>query len=334
MTGITRFEQSHKSRMEECLAGNRMPYPPVALWRHFPVDDQMPDRLAAAIVNFQSIFDFDLVKVTPASSFCLRDWGVHDIWNGDSEGTRSYTSPIIDKPEDWLGLLQLDPYKGFLGKQLEVLRLISPQYAQHTPVLQTIFNPMSQAKNLAGQDALLKMMRSDPESLHAGLKTITRTTIRFIQACMEIGIDGIFLAIQHAQSNLLSEAEFEAFSLPYDLEILAAAKDLWLNMVHIHGEGIFFENIEQYPAQILNWHDRHTSPSIAEARQNYSGVICGGLSRLESLVLGDPAVIRKEAQNAIQDSGGSRFVLGTGCVVPITAPFGNLLAARNSVFPA
>ena len=28
-------------------------------------------------------YDFDLVKVTPASSFCLRDWGAEDRWTGN-----------------------------------------------------------------------------------------------------------------------------------------------------------------------------------------------------------------------------------------------------------
>jgi uroporphyrinogen decarboxylase len=311
-----------------------MPTPPVALWRHFPVDDQTPEHLAAAITNYQTMFDFDLVKVTPASSFCLRDWGIRDEWKGDAEGTRAYTEPIIHKSEDWLNLPVLNPNEGYLARQLQVLRLLTPHFSHHTPVLQTIFNPMAQAKNLAGPDALLKMMRSQPELLHTGLKTITRSTIQFIHACMEYGIDGVFFAVQHAQSNLLSEEEFETFCLPYDLEILEQVKNLWLNMVHIHGEGIYFSKVAQYPVQILNWHDRHTSPGISEARKHSNGVLCGGLSRNESLVLGDPVSIKQEAENAICESGGSKFILGTGCVVPITAPFGNLIAARNSVFQA
>lgn len=334
MTSLKRFDQSHRTRLEDCLSGKPMTVPPVALWRHFPVDDQSPDRLAAAIMNYQSTFDFDLVKVTPASSFCLRDWGVRDIWQGDSEGTRAYTNHVILEPQDWPNLPVLNPLDGFLSAQLQVLRLLKPHFYPHTPILQTIFNPMAQAKNLAGQENLLKMMRSYPELLREGLKIITRTTVQFILACKEIGIDGIFFAVQHAQSSLLSEKEFETFCQPYDLEVLAAVKDLWLNMVHIHGEGIYFDKASQYAAQVLNWHDRHTSPDIQTARKTYNGVICGGLSRLESLVLGDPDQIRLEARRAIQDAGGSKFILGTGCVVPITAPFGNIVAARNSVIPS
>ncbi|HBY07699.1 MAG TPA: uroporphyrinogen decarboxylase, partial [Chloroflexi bacterium] len=73
---------THRQRLETCLSGQIPDRTPVALWRHFPVDDQTPAGLAAATLNFQHNFDFDLVKVTPSSSFCLRDWGIGDEWRG------------------------------------------------------------------------------------------------------------------------------------------------------------------------------------------------------------------------------------------------------------
>jgi len=309
-----------------------MPQPPVALWRHFPVDDQSPDRLAAAISNYQNSFDFDLIKVTPASSFCLRDWGLKDKWTGNPEGTRDYSTPIVQKPEDWKSLTILNPNKGFIGDQLTTLGYVIREFSPDTPVLQTIFNPMSQAKNLVGQSGLLSMMRESPQALHEGLRVITESTIRFIREACSLGIDGIFLAVQHAQSSLLTENEFDKFCDPYDRELLAAASSLWLNMVHIHGEGIYFNKVSHYPAQVLNWHDRHTPPDIREARKTYAGAICGGLRRIESLVLGSPADIHVEAREAIRNSERNKFILGTGCVVPVTAPYGNIIATRNSVF--
>ena len=100
---------THKERIQTSI-NNEMPdRPPVALWRHFPVDDQTPETLAAATLNFQQSYDFDLVKVTPASSFCLRDWGVEDEWIGDTEGTRRYTKHAIQDPRDWEKLPALDP---------------------------------------------------------------------------------------------------------------------------------------------------------------------------------------------------------------------------------
>jgi uroporphyrinogen decarboxylase len=53
--------------------------------------------------------------------------------------------------------------------------------------------------------------------------------------------------------------------------------------------------------------------------------------RQDTLVYGNPAEVRTEAADAIQQTNGKRFILGTGCVVPIIASHGNLLAARKSV---
>ena len=49
-------------------------------------------------------------------------------------------------------------------------------------------------------------------------------------------------------------------------------------MVHIHGEDIYFEQVSKYPVQIVNWHDRETSPSLAQAQKTFKGVLCGGLA--------------------------------------------------------
>ncbi len=322
---------THRERLESVLSNQVPDRIPVALWRHFPVDDQDPARLAAATAAYQRQFDFDLIKVTPGSSFSVRDWGVSDEWRGDPEGTRDYVSHPIHHPEDWLRLPVLDPHKGTLGNQLECLKLLVSEFSPHTPILQTVFNPLSQAKHLIGKDLLLVHMRLYPDAVKKGLATITQTTLDFIQAARATGIDGLFYAVQHAQYGLLSEQEFQEFSQPFDLEILKNTGPLWLNLLHLHGENVMFDQVVDYPVQALNWHDRSTQPDLAGGLQRFSGIVCGGLRRVESMVLGTPASIQAEALDAIRQTNGKRFILGTGCVVPTTAPYGNLLAARNAV---
>jgi uroporphyrinogen decarboxylase len=322
---------THRSRLETCLSGVKPDRPPVALWRHFPVDDQSPDRLAAASAAFQRQFDFDLIKVTPSSSFCIRDWGVEDQWRGEAEGTRQYTRRAIHAPEDWEKLTVLDPTKGYLGQQIECLNLLVKEFSPDTPVLQTIFSPLSQAKNLVGPADLPVHMRRWPDAVHAGLKTIAESTLRFIEAVQETGIDGIFYAVQHAQYGLLNENEFEEFARAYDLPILQSVQGLWLNMAHLHGSEVMFEGVADYPVQVLNWHDRQTSPNLQNALRQYPGVVCGGLRQWETMVLGTPEKVREEALDALAATGGKRFILGTGCVTPTTAPYGNLMAARRAV---
>ncbi len=322
---------SHRERIETALAGGTPDRTPVALWRHFPVDDQRPDTLAAATAAFQRLYDFDLIKVTPASSYCVRDWGAEDRWAGNPEGTREYTNLVIRRPEDWAGLAPLDPRQGRLGAQLECLKLLVKEFTPRTPILQTIFSPLSQAKNLVGKANLAAHLRRYPEVLHAALQTITDTTIRFVEACAQTGIDGLFYAVQHAQYGVLPVEEYREFGRAYDLQILNAAQGLWLNMLHLHGEEVMFTEVADFPVQMINWHDRQTPPSLAEARQIFPGTLVGGLRQWETMVLGTPEQVRAEALDAIQTTGGQHFMLGTGCVVPVTAPYGNILAARQVV---
>jgi uroporphyrinogen decarboxylase len=321
---------SHRQRITACLAGQATDRIPVALWRHFPVDDQDPLALAAAHVAFQRAYDFDLVKVTPASSFCLKDWGVQDTWEGDPEGTRRYTKAVVSKPADWESLPELDASAPHLAAQLTCLRRIREELGPDTPVLQTVFSPLAQAKHLSGEQTLLNHMRTSPAALARGLATIAASTKAFIDAAGQTGIDGVFYAVQHAQSSLLSPAEFSRFGREYDLDVLNSARGLWFNVLHLHGEDVYFEAVSDYPVQAVNWHDRETPPSLAVARAKFQGALCGGLDR-DTLVCRGPAEIRSEAADAFKQVNGRGLILSTGCVVPIIAPHGNLIAAREAV---
>ncbi|MCA2002127.1 MAG: uroporphyrinogen decarboxylase [Chloroflexi bacterium] len=320
---------THRERVQACLNGETPDCAPIALWRHFPVDDQTPEGLAASTLHFQEIYDFDIVKVTPASSFAVKDWGVDDQWMGDAEGSRRYVKRVIHSPADWENLTPLDPTSPHLAGQLHCLRLLRKSLSPETPIIQTIFNPLSQAKNLAGNDVLFAHLRDYPEAVMKGLNVIAKTTARFIAAARETGIDGIFYAIQHAQAEVMDLNDYKTFALPYDQQTLEAAEGLWCNMLHLHGKGVFFSLLRLFDFQIVNWHDRETYPSLAEAQTLFKGTLCGGL-RQNTLVLGYPAQVREEADDALRQTNGQRFILGTGCVVPITAAHGNLMAAIKS----
>ncbi|MGE5221048.1 MAG: uroporphyrinogen decarboxylase family protein, partial [Omnitrophica WOR_2 bacterium] len=200
-----------------------------------------------------------------------------------------------------------------------------------TLLIQTIFNPLSQAKNLVSKENLQAHLRRYPQAVHAGLRTITETTRRFIEAARETGIAGVFYAVQHAQYSLFNHEEYAAFGTAYDLQVLEPAEGLWLNMLHLHGEEIMFDQFVDYPVAIINWHDQETAPTLRQAQELFTGTVCGGLQREATMVLGTPHQVAAEAQAAFEATGGKHWILGTGCVVPITAPYGNILAARRSV---
>lgn len=115
----------------------------------------------------------------------------------------------------------------------------------------------------------------------------------------------------------------------FDVQSIEPAQSLWCNMLHLHGQEVHFELVKELPIQIVNWHDRESYPSLAEAQKLFSGVVCGGI-RQDTLVYRDPAEVQKEAADAIRQTHSRRFILGTGCVVPVIASHGNILAARET----
>lgn len=319
-----------RERLEAAIHGQKVDRIPIALWRHFPGDDQSPSDLAAATVAWQRRWDFDFVKVTPASSFCIRDWGAEDVWTGNIEGTRDHTRYPVQRADDWLNLQPLDPRTGSLGQQLRCLELIRAELPD-APIVQTIFNPLSQAKNLAGPSALPSMLRLYAKQLRRGLETITATTIEFIRAARLIGVDGIFLAVQHASADVLSEAEYREFGVEFDLRLLEAARAMWLNVIHLHGERVYFDLVSGYPAHVWNWHDRETYPNLQQGLAKVSGAVCGGIARDAALLAGTPQQVRAEVEDAVKQTGGRRLIVGTGCVTLIPSPEANLRVAREAV---
>jgi len=324
-------EMTKRERLEATIRGEQTDRTPVALWRHFPGDDQDPAELAASTLAFQRQYDFDFIKVTPASSFCVRDWGVEDYWLGNNEGTREYSRHPVRTPEHWYAIQRLEAEHEGLGAQLRCLERIHEAVGDEVPFIQTIFNPLSQAKNLVGKENLVAHLREDPVAVRTGLEAITATTVQFIEAARQRGISGIFLAVQHASYELLCEREYEEFGVPYDRRLLEAAEGLWLNVLHLHGNRVMFDLVSDYAVQVINWHDRETPPTLGEGQALVQGAVLGGLRQWDTMLRGTPDEVRHEAEDAIRQTGGRRFILGTGCVTPITAPWANLRAARQAV---
>ncbi|MCP5096834.1 MAG: uroporphyrinogen decarboxylase [Chloroflexi bacterium] len=321
---------SKQKRLEATIAGEKTDRVPVALWRHWPGDDQTAAALAAAHLKWQQDYDWDLVKVGPASSYSVADWGVKDRWVGHIEGTREYTDLPIKQPEDWQKLKPLDPKKGMLAEQIEALRLVHKNLEDGTPFIPTIFSPLTQVKHLVGKEKLMMHMRAYPELFHQALKVITESTMRFIEAAKGTGISGIFYAVQHARYPLMSRGEFEEYGRFYDLQVLNEVQDLWCNLLHVHSTDLMFDLVADYPVQIVNWHDRETGLTLADGLKQIKGAASGGVDHW-TLHADSPIDTLVEAAEAIQQANGRRLLLGTGCVAMVTTPLQNIRALREAV---
>ncbi len=320
-----------RERLLATIAGQPVDRIAVALWRHFPGDDQRPADLAKSQLVWQQEYDWDFIKVSPSSSFHVLDWGVEDEWQGGNEGSRVYTRRVVFKPEDWATLRPLGATEGHHAGQIRCLEMIGEAVGQEVPFIQTIFSPLSQARYLAGQDRLLVHLRQAPELVKPALEMFAERTAGFVRAAKATGMAGIYYAVQMANYGQMSEAEYREFGEPYDRRVLAATGDLWFNLVHLHGSDGMFDLVAGYPAQALNWHDRESGPSLGEGQGRFKGAVSGGLEHWDDLLYGDPDRVAARAADAIAQTGGRRLILSSGCVSPVNAPFSNLRAVRAVV---
>jgi uroporphyrinogen decarboxylase len=307
-----------RERIMASLRGETVDRPPISFWRHFPEIDHDPDSLADTLIRFHERFDLDFIKVMPSGVYCVEDWGCRVHYTGAPNGAKTCREHAIKKTEDWARIGSLDPHRGALGRELKCLQALRARRKDSAPILQTLFSPLTIAAKLSGPEFLLHTLRNNPESLLKGLEVITETMIQYAHTCFEAGAEGIFYATQMATKDRLSPSEHQKFAEPYDLRVLEAiSQHSSFTLLHIHGEDIMFRELSRYPVQAINWHDRKTWPSLAEAKEIFSGAVVGGLEEWGVLRQGPAASIQEQVKDAISQTEGRRLILAPGCGLPI-----------------
>ncbi len=321
-----------RERLERACSGEAPDRPPVALWRHWPGDDQRAADLAASVLAFQKTYDWDFVNIVPASTAFVIDYGVQDQWDGALDGTRTILKRPIERSLDWTALRTLDPLRGSMGRLQECLHLVIDALGDETPILLTMPSPLMQADQLTGRERLLKDMRIHPDRLHSGLSILTESLLRLIDAMRRTPIAGIYYDIQHASYTALSEEEYRTFGLLYDRRVLDSIPERWwLNVSHLRGDLPMMKFASEFKTQVINWRAVETDPELAQGRTLFDGAVCGGLATWEHLHQGTPSIVRDAARLAMERTGNRRFILGAGCSMLIGTPLSNIRAARKVV---
>jgi uroporphyrinogen decarboxylase len=305
--------------------------PPVAFWRHVPDVDHTAKGLAEAMLTFHRRWDLDLIKVMSSGVYCVEDWGCRVAYQGHPGGAKRCTAHAVKSLADWESLRPLDPGAGALGRELEAVRLIRRGRADDAPILMTIFSPLTIATKLAG-DLALRSIDTAPEALRAALEVITETTARYASEALAAGADGLFFATQAASPDTVSEAISTTWDLPYARRVLARVNgSSTLTMLHLHGHSAFWDAWTALPVRVVNWHDRLTTPTLAEASRRFGGGLAAGLGETTALLSGPPEAIAGEARDAIGQAGGRGLLVTPGCVLPLAIPDAHLRAAVDAV---
>lgn len=320
-----------RERVMAALRGEPVDRPPVALWRHFPEEDQTAEGLARATAAWQARWGWDFVKVTPTSGYPIEDWGATFEYRGNDHGTRILLTHPVRGPEDLRVLAPLDVHTGVYGRELRALGILRDLLGAEVPVLETVFSPLNTAQRLMG-DFFATAMDEFSADLQRAMRVITDVTIRFALAALKSGADGIFFATQMAQPAVLDTGRLLTWGIPYDLEVLTGLRDHTdFILLHIHGDEVYFDLLAaDYPVDAINWHAGTASPSLAEALDIYGGALVGGVTE-EVLVHGPVERIREQVFDALDQVGSRRFMVAAGCVTPIITPDEHIAAVRGAV---
>ena len=254
------------------LAGDRVEVPAIAFWKHHPVADQDGRALAEATLAFQRRVDCDWVKLGPASSYQLVDYGLRDEWIPDGLGRRTVTHRPISHPSDWLRLPELRPGGGFTGEMLGCALRVRRALPREIPLVATIFNPIFQAVALAGMERFLEHIETSPNEVSQGLATITANTTALMHAFRGAGVDGFYLATQHASPAVMAWRIYCRWGSPGDKACLGAMHGA-LSIMHLHGEGVPL-NACPNDAQVLHYDCALPgNPSVADAMRRFAGTV-------------------------------------------------------------
>ncbi|MEO7652042.1 MAG: uroporphyrinogen decarboxylase family protein, partial [Bryobacteraceae bacterium] len=213
---------------------------PVAFWRHHPVADQNAAGLADATIAFQGQFQFDIVKVTPAGTYQAVDYGLIDAWLGDPLGRRDIVERPVKNVVDWKTVLRRPSPGPRVEAALDAAGRIAGVLGDSAIVLLTVFNPLTQLVQLCGAPLLNNQIDTNPAAIESAIERVTADTCRLIREAAGRGADGIYLATQSMNHHMFTPAQYARWGRPYDFQCIRAAREMSCNVLHVHGEQIYF----------------------------------------------------------------------------------------------
>jgi len=302
-----------KERVLSAVKGESVDRIPFSLWYHFRwLEFPSGEPLAEEELRFYKMYDPDFLKV------------MHDIPYELPEGVS-----VIENPEDWYKLDILSEDTKNFSAQRKALDIIIRNLPDDGFVIDTIFSTFAYAEKLTGKKTL-KHLRDNPKALHYGLEVIARSLANFIASCKDIGLSGIYMALQGANRDIMDPDTYRQHFMPYDMIIWESARNFDFNILHLHGYQLMFDVVKVFNPEVITWSNRLTPPSLELARSLYDGCIATGLNE-EAIINYSPEDVRKEVLKTIIEAGAKKLIVAPGCAVPTETPKENLLAIRETL---
>ena len=324
------------TRIKTALSLGTPDRPPFTWWGHTFVEEWAPGTLADVTIARASRYGWDFVKLQPRASCFAEAFGSEYRPSGNAVEAPVLVQAAVQHLEDFPALPDVDAGHPAFADQVEAIRLVARSLGGGTPVLQTVFSPLTVAGHLIGKDpeGIVRMLLAHPDVVVPALEKIGRALISFSNASVDAGGAGVFFAVSgYASADLMTREDYERLVLPTDLAVLAGLGEAaWFNIAHLCGPRLHFDLAARLGLPVVSWSVHEDgNPSLAEGRDRSGLVAMGGLGQKTTLVTGTPADVVAEGRAALAGTDGRGVILSAGCSVAVTAPAANLAAVAEVV---
>lgn len=337
---------SKRERIGAVLHGERADRPPISAWRHFPqFEHDGPAVMAKAMLDFQSRYDWDFIKVNPRAVYYHEAWGNKYDYDHYNDVVPTLVKKVVNSREDIEKIGEVSGRNGVFAEQIEAVRLIIEGTKGKVPVFQTIFTPVGIFMNLCGlrsigryrespreESVMIQMMNEEPHLVHVALGNIARTIANYAAGIVEAGADGVFYAaLGMARTGYFTPEEWQEFVKPYDLMVLEELKKI-MTIIHTCGIHSNPEWFTGFPVNVIHWAENAPgNPSLVSAPLWIKNRIPMGGVDERLFGANKPEEIRSMAKDTIEKMDDIPFILAPDCSIGLNSSDEEIAAFRSSV---
>ncbi|MDD1765389.1 MAG: MtaA/CmuA family methyltransferase [Methanomassiliicoccales archaeon] len=291
-----------------------------AYWPEAHVDSHLMTKLAAAahkLVGIESVrVPFDIS--VDASAF------------GAITGTRGLIRQpgilkrLITTPEELKRVKVPNPLKdGRAPITLRAIRELSSKY-KTVPVICGTIAPFMLASQLRGEQDAIVDISLNPEFMKGILEKAAEWNIAYADRAIKAGADVITLVDSSSSDEVLSQSQYEEFSMPYQKMVVDAIRKMDRPII-LHMCGKTTRNFHHIVETRPNGFSIDQQMDIKWVKERLSGRVAtiGNVSPTTTLLYGTPEEVSMETRASIE---AGTDVVAPGCGFAIETPFENMKA--------
>jgi uroporphyrinogen decarboxylase len=203
-------------------------------------------------------------------------------------------------------------------------------------VLMTLYSPFMCAGHTASFALLTAHLEENPDAVRKGLDATTDSLLRFVKACVRLGVDGFYASTQGGEAGRFRDpGVFTRHVKPFDLVLMNEMKrSCPFNILHVcdyNGPYADLSPFVDYPGHVVNVNphlERSTLP-WTEMVPMFGRPLMGGMDRHSPIWTGGPVEIGRVV-NQVLSEAPRPFMLGADCTLSSDVPWDNIRAAIDA----